>query len=218
MLLAAIAAGVVGCNRAAINLIDAMGGFCQGSTHLRPVGDALVSVGTFDTRNPCWASGVLVQKNKRYHIRLTMPAAGWIDGCRDGRDCLADGCTERDGCLRADLHGLREDEAVHGEYGNEPVPWALRLGVPLRRHLWERWFKVIARIGATGAESHPLDPLDPRDGSPATLESEFVAGKEGELFLYVNDGVVLSPSFCLEFYSNNRGTAEVVIERVDGQR
>jgi len=78
----------------------------------------------------------------------------------------------------------------------------LALGVPLRRKWAERWFQPIARIGSTGRDEYTLGEQPTR----------FVARSSGELFLYVNDAiVVVSPRF---FYDNNSGKANVTVTRI----
>ena len=78
----------------------------------------------------------------------------------------------------------------------------LALGVPLRRKWAERWFQPIARIGSTGRDEYTL-------GEQPT---QFVARSSGELFLYVNDAIiVVSPH---AFYDNNTGTANVTVTRI----
>ena len=78
----------------------------------------------------------------------------------------------------------------------------LALGVPLRRKWAERWFQPIARIGSKGRDEYVLGEQPAR----------FVARSSGELFLYVNDGIiVLYPRY---FYDNNSGTANVTVTRI----
>jgi len=41
-----------------------------------------------------------------------------------------------------------------------------------------------------------------------------VAGTDGELFVFVNDAVVMIPGLLHYFYDNNQGIGTVVVERV----
>lgn len=78
----------------------------------------------------------------------------------------------------------------------------LVLAVPLRRKWAERWFQPIARIHRRGRDEYAL----------GEAPTQFVARSSGELFLYVNDGIiVLSPRY---FYANNSGTANITVTRI----
>jgi hypothetical protein len=65
---------------------------------------------------------------------------------------------------------------------------------------------VIARVGAKGAEYHPITQAD----------SELVSRKAGQLFLFVNDAV--APGAWDYFYDNNSDvTATVTVKRLGGR-
>lgn len=86
-------------------------------------------------------------------------------------------------------------------FAREKMTPLMYLGLPFRRWLSEPWFKPIARLGPTGSDECPLGPV-----------AEITARTTGELFLYVNDSVVLFPFWT--YYGNNTGGAEIVVERV----
>jgi len=73
------------------------------------------------------------------------------------------------------------------------------------------WFRMIARVGATGNYE---DFLDPDSRTPDMLQELFSPGRSGELFLYVNDGVLVLPWLHDRFYRNNDGAATVTIKRM----
>ena len=94
-------------------------------------------------------------------------------------------------------------------------------GLPLRRHLTENWFAVVARIGATGADEQvlrftELEPVAPEKRKQ--YRATFKAGSSGEVFMFVNDTVIGVPWLAGLFYDNNKGQAEVAIEAEAGQR
>ncbi len=169
----------------------------------------------FPTNALCTSTGLALDKGATYRLRITIPAtAPWTDNG-----------------IPAGPNGVRSEE----------VGIRMSLGVPLRRHISQPWFKPIARVGVKGTDEYPLDPkpslasntdtrerkakgwLDTCSGAPAvvpepsaadvTFETEIVARSNGELFLYVNDAV-LDPWLRRFFYCNNEGAARVTVERV----
>jgi hypothetical protein len=72
--------------------------------------------------------------------------------------------------------------------------------------LTQPWFRVIARVGAKGAEYHPITQTD----------EELVSRKAGQLFLFVNDAV--APWSWDYFYRNNSdAVATVTVKRLGGR-
>ncbi|HEY4901685.1 MAG TPA: hypothetical protein VIH91_12795, partial [Terriglobales bacterium] len=63
--------------------------------------------------------------------------------------------------------------------------------------------------GGVGGEESFLDP-DPKDHS---IDEAMRATRDGELFIFVNDAVLGVPGLEGVFYSNNVGTADVMITR-----
>jgi hypothetical protein len=179
------------------------GGVCAGTG----AGDLkLVEVGLpairWQTRNLCKGTGVELLKGATYRLRFTIPAsAPWLDsGVSSGPN------------------------GIQPEY----VTLGMSIGVPLRRHLGQPWFKPMARINNRGTDFYPLDPkptvpdLSPSKNGDRTVnkevvfETEIIARTQGELFLYVNDAVFQVPFYpesALWFY-NNKGEADVRIELV----
>jgi uncharacterized protein (DUF2235 family) len=88
------------------------------------------------------------------------------------------------------------------------VPYLTRpimlAAVPMRRHLFEQYFVPIARIGALGREENAL-------GEPVTIEPI----ETGELFLFVNDAVLLHPAVLKEIYRNNGGSFTIKLRRIE---
>ena len=181
------------------------------------------SVGGFEIDNPCWASGVWLEKGRHYRV--------WIEMIEPYIDRT----------LMADIAGFHDFSPPY------------LVGLPIRRWWAAEWFQPIARIGAIGDVEWPLEALDgaePVQGgrqvilpssmrlgwfdkmpeteyasvknswstsdSRKTFVSQFAAPDDGELFLYVNDAIAAIPFgptiWCL--YDNNRGKAKITIERV----
>ena len=76
----------------------------------------------------------------------------------------------------------------------------------------QSWLQPIARIGATGDDEYPLQPEHRvgRESLRTRLTAVIKARSDGELFLFVNDGIDDV------FYRNNTGTAIVKVERFLG--
>jgi hypothetical protein len=81
--------------------------------------------------------------------------------------------------------------------------------------------RPIARIGAQGSDEYALDPETPGTLQPTKsdqLAATLYARRDGELFLFVNDAVIGLPRIGQPFYRNNRGQAQVTVERLLGRR
>ena len=188
------------------------GGVCVGAGDAKPVLSSM-QARHWQTRDLCSATGAELRKGATYRLRVTIPVdKPWFD--------------DR---VPAGPNGVRPDDVTTG----------MTLGVPLRRHLGQPWFKPMARIGSTGTDVYLLDPKPtvaepkvPGDAIAAAsknagvvveapkdtvFETEFVARTDGELFLYVNDAVLQLPGYSgwtSWFYDNNRGNADVRIQLV----
>jgi len=103
-------------------------------------------------------------------------------------------------------------------FGSADVPFWERpimyAAMPLRRIYFRRWFTVIARIGPIGMNEDYLDPNPdpPKENSRYTGLTNRLK-RDGELFLYVNDAVIVVPGLFRQFYNNNHGTAHVRVYR-----
>lgn len=85
---------------------------------------------------------------------------------------------------------------------SHPVMWT---AVPMRRHLFEPWFQPFARIGAYGRDEYAL----------AARSTRITARKDGPLYLFVNDALLISPRWITGFYDNNKGTAEITVTKIE---
>lgn len=136
--------------------------------------------------DPCHDTGVPVAEGETYRILVSV-AEPWFDkSIPAGPDGLA-----------------------YEDFGSR---LAMMLAVPLRRHISQDWFAVMAKIEPDGLNSRALE-LRRVEGTEAagneTWEAEFTADANGELFLYVNDTVLFGYT---GFYGNNRGSARIAIE------
>jgi hypothetical protein len=187
--LALVVVGVDLINRVAFDAWSAAGRVCKAS--LSAEAQKIEKLGTatgFTTDNICWASGLVLEGGKRYRITLTM-----TDDWKDGDETTA-------------MSGFAPDTFIH---------W---IGIPWRRWWTQNWFKPIAQIGAVGNDEYVLNPLGADStaapGDERVLISEIVPRTDGELFIYVNDAVVMIPGWIDYFYKhNNHGGASIKVER-----
>ena len=122
--------------------------------------------------------------------------------------------TWRDRGITANLKGL-DDKSLA-----EQSIW-IRLfmgaGVAIRRHWSLPWYQPVIRIGASGREIIELNiapPLAPGQDNRKWLYGRFTAKSNGELFIYVNDAVFITPNWPVSFYSNNSGVAKITVEDI----
>jgi hypothetical protein len=144
---------------------------------------------SFEINNPCSASGYLLQKGVQYRLWIQVDKqAPWSDTS-----------------IATDLAGFSFNE----------MTWPMYLALPFRRWLTEPWLKPIARIGSHSNDEYVLEPSRPFAAGETRdhLYTEIRARRDGELFLYVNDALVLWPG--LHFYGNNHGKAIVKIAQIE---
>src|SRR5262249_31329201 len=140
----------------------------------------------FATKDICKATGVALEQGGRYLITVKQ-VSPWSDGSIE---------TSVAGFYSADQDWLRR--------GVMDLAW------PLKRTFIRPWFRVMARVGATGNYEDFMDPDSP---TASMLQKNFPSGRSGELFLYVNDAVLAVPGLQDFFYRNNAGEATVTIKR-----
>ncbi len=188
-----LVAGVMVVNHVLFLFWDAAGLVCRETAKDQMVrmkrGETLVR--EFATNEICHASGVMAELNGRYRFTVDKVAA-WSDG--------------------------PSIPTKVGGYHINDVPGRVErfetlLLSPFKR-VWIRpFFRFIVRAGATGSEEDFLDP----DDNPLNvdqLQERYTARKDGELFFYVNDGVIALPFVGDAFYARNQGTARIMIERL----
>jgi len=201
---ATVVALLFGANRLLFEIVEAAGGTCTPSpaSDVKPLPSGSVTLGSrFETRNPCFATKVRLEKGATYDVALTVRNA-WIDGTHP---TAPSGFTSADG------------------------GWVFRASVPLRRSWTADWFQAIARVGHLGRDRHQVPPRhDPATGAYVL---RFTARTDGELFLFANDAVLALPGLWSFFYDgafddsalpnagdrtriNNKGTAEVTVTRI----
>jgi uncharacterized protein (DUF2235 family) len=189
--------GIMGTSHLFANIVDSAGAFCGDSDKKDTI--ALETAGaqskpiTFKTDALCHPTKVLVERGVRYSVIVKVsPEQPWAND---------DFQTSPSGFRTASLPGF--DRLL------------MAATLPQRRVIFRRWFSLLARIGATGVAETFLDP-ELVSGTQNTYQGVIrSAERSGELFLYVNESVVPLPWISDIFYWNNRGSAEVVIKRLN---
>lgn len=149
----------------------------------------------FMTNNPCWPTGVFAEAGKRYCVRIV----------RDANDQ-----PWKDLSIPTGLEGITVGEAS-----------ALQLlAIPLRRQVFEPYFRPVVRIGGWGDDEYPLTPRFTRAGTQMldSLHVEITARTRGEIFVFVNDVLNPWPLPRNFYYDNNEGSATVTVEPLEGNQ
>jgi hypothetical protein len=177
------------------NIADSAGAFCHGSDQrglkkLEQKGQKSDEL-LFATDQLCFPTGVAVEEGVRYAITIAV-SSPW-----------------KDKSTETDPNGFDSAEA-----DSWPTTFCMYASVPLRRVIFRPWFRLLARIGATGVDEYFLGPEEV-EGQPNTYRAVIRrAQRDGELFLYVNDAVLPLPWLSNLFYLNNQGQAKITIERL----
>lgn len=172
-------------SQAAFSIMNAAGFVCTPTPSNSLVHHTLKRA-TFDPREVCWASGVVLQEGIKYRITMT------IKNKLDWKD--------------------KDIETPISGFSADKMTGAMYLGLPFRRYLSEPWYKPIARIGSTGSDEYPLNPGETLVWDPETkIVTDIIARRSGELFLFVNDAVFPVPNAWQPTYKNNGGTAAFAV-------
>ena len=211
-------------NRFLFDLASASGHFCKGSV----TGDARNhesiggSSGVFRTDQMCWPSGLILEEGRRYRIKLETPG-DWFDRT-----------------IRADVAGFPADNlrqmsatplkrwwrkdwfkpiARIGEIGNDE--YVLEPTDQFDSHTYPSCPQIERATNNNGVREKIREDIArllmacaPTPAERQTVVTEIQARTTGELFLYVNDAVVMWPGQTDIFVSNNTGTARITVERI----
>jgi hypothetical protein len=184
---------LAGASHLLFNVADSTGAFCRETPkeQQKPVnlGTPQAVQQVFSTNAFCFATGLTVRTGYHYEVAATVREP-WFDGH-----------------IPAGPSGYETSET--------PI-WSRALlypGIILRRIIFRPWFRLIARVGATGVDEYFLDvERTNRANSRTTVyKASFTAEHDGEVFLYVNDASLAPPRWHSYFYDNNTGTADITI-------
>ncbi|MGH6834636.1 MAG: DUF2235 domain-containing protein [Methylocella sp.] len=219
-----VAAGGVIVNRALFDGMYNAGVFCKGS--LDAIASKTEKTGKnegFTTDHMCWPTGLVLQEGRHYRITLTTPG-DWFNRT-----------------TRADVAGFPATNFLYwvitplkrwwwqdwfkpiatiGWIGSDD--YVLQPTEPFERYRYpacpqiERATKGILFAKIKDDVARDLLKCAPTPDNRKSLVTVIEARSTGELFLYVNDAVLMLPPWN-EFYRNNSGTGSVTVERITSQ-
>ncbi len=209
-------------NRFLFDVVSSSGRFCQGSPadNISKIDKSVTSSGIFHTDDMCWASGLLLEKGRHYRITIITPG-DWFDRNThtDVAGFHADSVWHltatplkrwwrenwfkpiaRIGVIGNDEYVLNPTDEFE-KYSYPPCP----AGTEKNNHVRDKIRSDLAQ---------QCMAFNPTPDNYKVLVSEIKARTTGELFLYVNDAVLMLPGATNLFFSNNTGTARVMVEPV----
>jgi uncharacterized protein (DUF2235 family) len=164
---------------------DSAGLFCTATASpdlLKADDGPIVLQQRFDTRSLCWATGIEVKEGTRYEIVLdASQGARWYD--KGGKASVA---------------------------GLDQRGWPHAAAAIIKRSWDVDYFIPMLRIGNLGNDERFIPEESTKEGS-GIARLVFKASRKGELFLYVSDAILPVPFIADWFYSNNCGSAAVVV-------
>jgi hypothetical protein len=214
-----VAGGAYMTNRVLFDVFSSAGHFCR--SELARDASKTEKIGSkdgFDTARMCWASGLVLEEGGRYRIVVVTPG-DWFDRA-----------------IHTDVGGFPADSVRHasatllkrwwrenwfkpiariGKTGNDE--YALDPVAPFRSHSYTvRAATPDGGVRAKISEGAAREVMraDPTPDSRKVLVAEITARTSGELFLYVNDAILMWPGATDLFFSNNSGTGTVTVERI----
>ena len=187
--------GLSALSHASYNVLDVWGETCidnKSDSKIPP--STRMAVGEtrlirFDTSDLCKATGVDLETNgARYYFRIdeTTP---WANGK-----------------LRIPIGGFSTQNTDAASWYERIY---LTLFLPLRRELFEDWFRIVLRYGSRGGEEIVQEP----DLTDPLIQNNIRPTREGQLYVFVNDAVIGIPGLYGWLYKDNKGTAELTIKR-----
>jgi uncharacterized protein (DUF2235 family) len=218
-----VVAGCLIVNRAVFDGASAAGFFCKSSVQAserkqeKPSSDTV-----FTTDKMCWPTGSVLEEGRRYRITLTTPG-DWFDRT-----------------IRADVAGIPADNVIHwmatplkrwwreswfkpiariGLIGNDE--YVLTPEDPFALYSYPSCPGIV-RDPNSGPASAKIKPeiarellkCAPTPDDRKVVVAEIKARTTGELFVYVNDAVLILPRLTDLFFSNNTGTGTIKVERI----
>ena len=180
--------------------------------HCDPLQNAENKLGepfTFNPKETCQATGITVKAGKIYAIEMHLDGE-W-----------------RDEKIESDVRGWKEETNpdLSKDWEELLKDQMIIFATPLRRHVFVPWYQPVARIDDHWFDRFPLvneknlfDNLEWERLQKAEhhhcLRSSFSPKDDDQLYLYLNDAVLLWPSLVDRFYQNNEGTATIKVTEI----
>ncbi len=205
------------------------------------VGEQAVPARTlFEIRNPCWSSGLWVEKDRKYRIwieikdawfdrtimtgvngfRLSshlryVPFRRWIQAAWFQPVVRIGENADAEGLLQH-IDGLLADKLPRprdptNSTKEDTYPVHVEDSVPKRNWLKFSYFEPIPEVDMLAARE-----VWRQQNLSSLMVADFTAAASGELFLYVNDAIQFFPFFGPFdlYYQNNSGSAQVTVQRM----
>jgi uncharacterized protein (DUF2235 family) len=215
--------------------------FCNRTNSPTVVGEQAVPARTlFEIRNPCWSSGLWVEKDRKYRIwieikdawfdrtimtgvngfRLSghlryVPFRRWIQAAWFQPVVRIGENADAEGLLQH-IDGLLADKLPRprdptNSTKEDTYPVHVEDSVPKRNWLKFAYFEPIPEADMLAARE-----VWRQQNLSSLMVADFTAAASGELFLYVNDAIQLFPFFGPFdlYYQNNSGSAQVTVQRM----
>ena len=223
-------------HRSLFDLVSTGGAYCVATpgTNIQSAQDEKLGPATFRTDSMCHATGLRLIVGRKYRIRLDMDEGvngEWFDkGIRaDVAGFSADSIRHYTAAplKRWWRENWFQPIARIGEVGN--YEHVLQPGAPLPSVRFKHCRPPQEELsGLDAIQNTPLpapeefkkmqldcEARDPKRLRPnRVLISDITANATGELFLYVNDAILMVPGLANVFYRNNSGSAKVTVTRI----
>jgi hypothetical protein len=221
--------GILAAQRMIYFVASFAGSFCPSSKDLVPVKTATQRDG-FQTDAFCWPTGLELEKGGKYRVSLQTPG-DWFDksyradviGFPSSRNWIFMVSTPLRRWWSANWFTpiARVGAASNDEYALEPsVPPAPFVypdqhaeGAKFAEQIKKEEKPVENPISDALAAALQNDAPTPKDRLRVSTVIE--PSQSGELFLFVNDAVLMWPGKADFFYLNNRGTGKLTVERLE---
>ncbi|WP_249779520.1 DUF2235 domain-containing protein [Bradyrhizobium sediminis] len=178
-------AALLAAGRSYYNWRAGTGDLCTSAGSVTAVGDRQVPAQTrFDTRKLCWASGLWVEKGRKYRIWIDAKDDPWFDRT-----------------IMSGVNGFRlYDDFAHVA------------GLLFRRWYTAAWFQPVLRIGAEGDAELPLEQINvmPADDLPRPLNPTDRLDKKKKKPVRVDDEELLNANSELRSTWSNFGKLEPI--------
>jgi uncharacterized protein (DUF2235 family) len=218
--------------RATFDGMNAVGHFCKGSqqrTEAAVLQEKIGAGALFPTNAVCHPTGLTLVEGRRYRITITMQDDWFDKGIRtDVAGFTAESFRHYTAAPMKRWWGQKWFQPIAriGELGN--YEYALEPSAPLpavdfkqcrptdNRNLsvWETLKDTPNPVSAEQRAQQLACEKDKQLRPSRVLISDIRAGSTGELFVYVNDAVLMWPGLVNVFYRNNSGTAAVEVSRI----
>jgi len=160
------------------------GDLCKSAGSVTVVGyQEIQAQSRFNTKKLCWASGLFVEKGRKYRIWIDATSEPWFDRT-----------------IMSGVNGFTLYDKAHVT------------GLPFRRWYTAAWFQPVLRIGAEGEAELPLEQINvmPADDLPRPLNPIDLKDKKKKKPVRVDDDELLKANSDLQHAWSKFGILEPI--------